>query len=123
MFLTTNLGKPEQDYRQLYEESLQILDNYRKEKETTGYHCGLEETMDQVWSEVIGELQAKGFGVDMYEETRLQTIIEIYEEIWSHENCENTTTCTACGRCLHMHTNFCRLAYKALSYFGPRLKV
>ena len=86
MFLTTNMGKPEQDYKQLYEESLQILDNYRKDKETTGYHYGPQETMDQVWSEVIGELQGKGFGVDMYDETRLQTNIEIYEEIWSHEN-------------------------------------
>ena len=86
MFVTTNLGRPEADYKAMYEESLQFLDNYRTNKEITENHYGPEETMEQVWTDVMRELQGEGFDINMYDEARFQTNIGIYEEIWSHEN-------------------------------------
>ena len=85
VFITTNFGKAEKHYKEMHEESMVYLDNYRREKEVTERHYGKKETMEQVWTEVIQELKPEAWSADMYDETRLQTNIEIYEEIWNHE--------------------------------------
>ena len=40
--------------------------------------------MEDVWNEVIEELRP-AFSIDMYEEDKFQTNLELFEEIYEHE--------------------------------------
>ena len=61
-----------------------MMNDYRTSGETTTRNYGPSGTMDQVWDDVMSGLQ-EDFGVEMYEESRLQTNIEIFEDIYNHE--------------------------------------
>ena len=61
-----------------------FLSDYRQSRETTDRHYGNSEDMELVWNDVLSELNV-AFTNEMYEEARLQTNIEIYEEVWNHE--------------------------------------
>ena len=84
LVLQTKAGKPESNYKEMLEESLIMMNDYRTSGETTMRNYGPRETMDQVWDDVMSGLQ-EDFGVEMYEESRLQTNIEIFEDIYNHE--------------------------------------
>ena len=43
-------GKPEQYYKQMLEEAVPILDDYRAKREMTGRYYGSSDSMEQVWT-------------------------------------------------------------------------
>ena len=77
-------GKPEDDYKELISDVLPVLDDYRSRREMTGRYYGSTEEMEQVWSDVLNELQVD-FDAEMYEENRLQTNLAIFEDVYKHE--------------------------------------
>ena len=57
MLVQTNQGKPEANYKEMLEESLIMMADYRTNGEVTARNYGAKETMEEVWTEVMSELQ------------------------------------------------------------------
>ena len=69
----------------MQEEALLILDDYRRSKEATDRHYEGADIVEQVWDEVVTELKDQ-LSTKMYEETQLQTNIEIFEDTCNNES-------------------------------------
>ena len=80
----TNFGTPDRYYKEMQEEVLVTLSDYRANREMTERHYGSSADMERIWSDVIGELNV-AWTNEMYEEARIQTNLEIYEEVYKNE--------------------------------------
>ena len=61
VFLTTKLGKPEEHYKQLHEESMVYLDNYRRDNVKIERHYSTKETMEHSVTAPILHYSLPGF--------------------------------------------------------------